>query len=152
MKAKLYALIDPRNGLVMYIGKTCNRLEERLTMHLCQGADAVICWGAELGELGLKPEILLIDEAPMDEWRWRERDLIEAFPSLLNKLDGGGGVAYKWALPRKEYFRRRDARRRDRKRLVSIDAWEASLYDADNIINGQYYDTTMEWGRYSDSQ
>ena len=154
MKAKLYALTDPRNNLVMYIGKTCRTLQYRLTMHLCQGSKAVLAWAAELKAVGLKPEIFLIDEVPMDEWRKREIELIEAFPAggLLNKMDGGEGTAFRWARTKSEYDKDRRRKTRDLQCLVPLDEWEATLYAPDKVVNGQYYDRAMEWGRYSDTQ
>ena len=153
MHVKLYALVDPRTSLVMYIGKTCDRLSVRLTMHLCQGSKAIMTWGRELASLGQRPKIFLIDEVPLNEWRQRERDLIEVFPSLLNKYSGGGGAAFRWAPTRSEYDTQRGRDKRDEERLVPLDTWVATLgEDGEDIINGQYYDRAMEWGRYSDSQ
>ena len=152
MEANLYALIDPRNRLVMYIGKTCRTLQYRLTMHLCQGSKAVLAWVAELKTSGLKPEIFLIDKVPLDEWREREIDLIEAFPSLLNKYTGGGGAAFRWALARENNIEHH-TNRRDKIRLVSFELWAKALgEEGENIINGQHYDALMKWGSYSDLQ
>ena len=154
MNAKLYALIDPRNNLVMYIGKTCRTLQYRLTMHLCQGAKAVMAWTAELKVDGLKPEIFLIDEVPMDEWRRREIELIEAFPSggLLNKLSGGEGTAFRWARTKSEYDKEYKRKLRDAERLVALEEWETEQdMMSTDIIKGQHRDNReMGWGPYID--
>lgn len=151
MEAKIYALVDPRTSFVQYVGKTCTPLRDRLAMHLCQGSKAVLAWATELKALGLKPDVFLIDEVPMDEWRWRENDLIEAFPSLLNVYSGGGGGGFQWSPTRHEYNVKRGRNKRDRERLVSLDSWEESQdIMAESVISGQQHASSMGWGSYSD--
>lgn len=51
----IYALVDPRDGAVRYIGQTTKTLEERLAGHTANPAPRVEEWISELREAGLAP-------------------------------------------------------------------------------------------------
>ena len=92
---RVYALRDPRDHAVRYIGVTSQHLATRLAGH-CRGIDGSLekrAWIAELAELGLVPEIVLLDafyassmaEAQIVERKWAYRYLI-AGADLLNEV------------------------------------------------------------------
>ncbi|MFE0039457.1 hypothetical protein [Streptomyces sp. NPDC059015] len=60
---RLYALTDPRDEVVRYIGQTTKALEERLAGHLASPATKVAPWIAELKAAGLAPQISLLRDA-----------------------------------------------------------------------------------------
>lgn len=55
----IYGLIDPRDGVVRYVGKSA-RPEARLVHHRCSGATSVRAWFAELLALGLTPTLTIL--------------------------------------------------------------------------------------------
>lgn len=78
----IYALIDPRNGLVFYVGQTKN-LERRMKFHYADGGikrkspirDAKYIYWHALEKAGFKPKVELLEEVSMDEsrqieWEW----------------------------------------------------------------------------------
>lgn len=99
-KVQIYALIDPRNNQIRYVGKTINTLQNRLREHIwisrterskCRRA----VWIKELFESNLKPEIVLLETVNENQWRkaeqkW-EKDLKNQGFDLLNDLPTGGG-------------------------------------------------------------
>ena len=149
MRVKLYALVDPRTDLVQYVGQTTQEIEARKKQHKWGASCA--SWYGELETLELEPVVVLIDEVPMDEWRWRERDMVGAFPSLLNQYSGGGGGGFRWSPTRHEYDVKRGRDERDSKRLVPLEDWEESQDAmAESVIRGQTHTSSMGWGPYSD--
>lgn len=68
----IYALIDPRNGAVCYVGQTVCQLKKRLVEHYAAPRTSQMrTWIEELAALGLKPEIKLLEEVPrsrLDEY------------------------------------------------------------------------------------
>lgn len=91
--AEIYALIDPRNGEVRYIGKA-NNSADRLKTHIRDSRrrhTPVYCWVKKLGGMGLVPivEVLMVT----DDWQFHERRLIELSRArgdrILNVADGG---------------------------------------------------------------
>lgn len=106
----LYALTDPRDSRVRYIGRTINPLERRLREHLYVGRRGKVkdgrkaAWFDELAAAGLKPGILLLETAERATFQAREKALIEQYrqtePDLLNVHAGGdgslGGYLLKW--------------------------------------------------------
>jgi hypothetical protein len=99
----IYALVDPRNQTMRYIGKSV-RPKTRFSEHLSQSSLKVDTyknhWIKSLLRLGLKPELEIIDEVDYrDDWsieekRWiaRIRNLAPGYPNLTNVSDGGEGI------------------------------------------------------------
>lgn len=79
MDLAIYALIDPRDHGVRYVGMTCTKLQRRLKGHLTQsslrGPSARSAWLRELDGLGLVPLIVEL-ESPLGGHRERERHWI----------------------------------------------------------------------------
>jgi len=98
-KVKIYALIDPNNNSVRYIGKTELSLEKRLYLHLWDlkrcGNKHKVNWINKLKKENKKPEIVLIEEVDFDDWKFFEQYWIEQFKAwgfnLLNYHEGGSG-------------------------------------------------------------
>ena len=92
-RSVIYALIDPRDGRVRYIGKAKDA-QKRLKGHMreTRRRSPLYSWIASLKKRGLQPscEILL---TCVGDWREAEKRLIaeyrEKFSDLLNLADGG---------------------------------------------------------------
>lgn len=97
----IYALIDPRDGLARYIGKTNNRIG-RLQQHERKSHNQdVQKWLGELSNLGLEVKMEILERVPMGEdWRiaesyWMREAFKQGWP-ILNKVAGGDGVPLKF--------------------------------------------------------
>jgi hypothetical protein len=99
----IYALCDPRDDSVRYIGKTIHPLHLRFAAHMRAGRRAgrrkpVHNWINGLLAIGQRPYIRCIQTVPC-EWDWQaaERFWIAAARrtgySLMNLTDGGEGVS-----------------------------------------------------------
>lgn len=93
---KIYALRDPRDSVVRYVGQTLCPLWRRVSDHI-QAAkrgrpkhSPKAGWILELRSLGMKPEIVLLEECTGD-WREAECRWIASYPDLFNAKRGGGG-------------------------------------------------------------
>jgi hypothetical protein len=95
----IYALIDPRDGRVRYVGKTGETLEKRLAKHLYAAKSATggcyrISWLKSVLNRGDAPGIVTLFECESNWQRW-ERFWIKWFreiePKLTNATDGGDG-------------------------------------------------------------
>jgi len=96
----IYALKDPRDNEVKYIGKTSSP-RRRLTEHLSQSSlnkypqTKVKEWIKEVKALGLKP-IMSVLESVESNWQSQEKFWINQFREngarLLNHTDGGEGL------------------------------------------------------------
>lgn len=96
-QAVIYALLDPRDGAVRYVGKTGQRLSRRLAMHIRHAAKAqwpVSVWIRSLVEAGTTPEIHRLEIAGED-WGACEQRWIDHFRAagaeLTNVTRGGTG-------------------------------------------------------------
>ena len=94
-KTSIYVLIDPSTNEIRYVGKTTQRLCNRLSGHMkADFATYSGRWIGVLGKRGLRPKIHLIDEA-LDDWPDRERYWIKFFREagcrLTNVSAGGDG-------------------------------------------------------------
>lgn len=99
---KIYALVDPRDGEIRYIGITKHALERRLREHVAQVArqqrTAKDRWIGKLVVLGVMPDIVQLEAAPDHasgeeaERRWIAH-YRGAGVELLNLTDGGAGFA-----------------------------------------------------------
>lgn len=96
----IYALCDPRNGEIRYIGKT-NDPKGRLRSHINQAKMGryrhhTANWLRSLIAIGLKPDLIVIYEvAPPQTWQDAERSAISAALKrgcrLTNYTSGGDG-------------------------------------------------------------
>ncbi len=91
----IYALIDPRDGVIKYVGKSYDP-QERLKGHLKNCKRTVTLknrWIAKLKSLDLKPSIQILEEVLESEWEDRERYWIKELQNqgyLLKNGDRGG--------------------------------------------------------------
>lgn len=102
----IYALRDPRDGAVRYVGKTTKGLDERLHGHLklarLRPKSHRDWWIRSLGAVGLTPQIEVIEEGHWStansnfrECYWNES--LSMFYDLTNHTPGGDGlVDYNW--------------------------------------------------------
>lgn len=93
--ADIYALCDPRDGRVRYVGKA-NCAAKRLATHIRDSSTRdtpVYRWFRKLAGLGLLPEVKVIWTVPQAEWPEHERNAIAFFTErgvkLLNVAPGG---------------------------------------------------------------
>lgn len=96
MICRIYALVDPTNNEVRYIGQTTNPLNRRLSQHLWDQRNSHrAAWINSLKQKELKPKIVLIEEG---EWTQEECDQKEIFwiswgrenfSNLTNHANGG---------------------------------------------------------------
>jgi len=98
----IYALVDPRNKSIRYVGWTSQLPEKRLCAHLSEARLGKIShrynWLRELLREDLKPEITILEEISYPEREEKERYWIAYFgrESLVNGTDGGeGSLGYK---------------------------------------------------------
>jgi hypothetical protein len=109
----IYALFDPRDGRVRYIGATSSKLFRRCATHraMCRKTKSpVAVWVASLLDAGVRPSIRRVF-GPTEEWEQAERDAItahrEAGCELLNVTAGGMGCH--GLIPSKETRAKRSA-------------------------------------------
>jgi hypothetical protein len=92
----IYALCDPRNGQIRYIGKA-NNIGQRYATHLREKSKCHrSVWIQSLLAMGIKPELTIIENVEADAtWQDRERFWIKHYRSLgydlTNYTDGGEG-------------------------------------------------------------
>ncbi len=111
MRVLIYALIDPRDRRVRYVGRTVNRLRTRLREHVSCAmrgkgeSQAKNEWILEVLSSGVRPGIVQLEEVLGDNYGEREKAWIarfkEAGADLLNCRDGGegsidGGYKIQW--------------------------------------------------------
>lgn len=126
----VYGLVDPRTGEIRYIGRTCRKLETRLSGHISArhqryagGSKAKRAWINELIDAGLKPTIRALEtfDSELDaleaEGRWIKKGMAEGWP-LTNRQKSGRGMVSRAG--REERIQRRfrewaEARRRNRR-------------------------------------
>lgn len=94
----IYALIDPRDNQVRYIGKA-NNPEDRYKNHYNSARDKDTHkrnWINNIRKDGLRPELLILDEVPIDNWQYWERFYISLYKTygfnLVNYTNGGDGA------------------------------------------------------------
>lgn len=96
MQTKIYVLIDPRDGIIKYVGKTVQKLKYRLTQHITEKSNNKRkTWIKSLKNKGLLPIIEELDECEWEESAALERYWISQFKTwgfvLKNMNDGGDG-------------------------------------------------------------
>lgn len=96
----IYALIDPRDSHVRYIGKA-NNPKERYNNHFNSSRDKNTYkrnWINSLRNDGYRPELLILDEVPIITWQYWEKFYISLFKSygfkLVNYTLGGDGSTF----------------------------------------------------------
>jgi hypothetical protein len=94
----IYALLDPRNLRIRYIGKTTQPLKRRLLGHVGSARQLmngypVVIWIRQLLTLDMKPTIHLLEVTDLENWASRERYWIaygyKRKWKLLNATNGG---------------------------------------------------------------
>src|SRR5580692_2736393 len=66
---RIYALVDPRDSRVRYVGVTSRTLADRLRFHLEKPTNArTRAWFSDLARAGLRPYISLLEHVGADEW------------------------------------------------------------------------------------
>lgn len=93
----IYALKDPRDGAVRYIGATV-RPKRRIWEHIYYAVEETnhrACWIRSLLKKGILPEFEVLAQVPETEWPQHEIDYIAAFRTLgcdlVNSTRGGDG-------------------------------------------------------------
>ena len=96
MTAFIYALNDPNTGKCRYVGKSVNP-KKRFRAHInsaVKPSSHKNCWILGLRQRGQAPHLEILDEVPMQEWEFWEREYIRVFRAigfdLVNLSDGGG--------------------------------------------------------------
>lgn len=90
----IYALSDPRDGNVRYIGKS-NNVKHRFNSHVSELTKRTnkTNWIKSLLKLNLKPDIFIVDEVDINEWQFWEIHYISLFKyygfKLTNSTIGG---------------------------------------------------------------
>lgn len=89
----LYVLTDPTTGAVRYLGKSDNPFK-RFKSHLRDSTPShKKSWINSLKSRGLVPHMDLLDEVPVSQWQFWEREYIRVFRAigipLVNQCDGG---------------------------------------------------------------
>lgn len=96
--ARIYALIDPRDKRVRYIGMTTQALRKRYGAHLrdCRKGTYRSRWISALRAQGLKPIMLELETVPAEDRADAERRWIAFYRAagarLVNATDGGEGT------------------------------------------------------------
>jgi len=102
MKVNIYELLDPRDLLPRYIGRTSGSIKSRLSNHITEAKTNAsnshrINWINELLKLNLKPVVNLIAVVNKDQWDIWEIFYIQLYKdlgySLVNGSIGGDGYA-----------------------------------------------------------
>ena len=92
---QVYALCDPRNGKLRYVGLSEN-LPNRFRDHWEGGSTGQTMrnWLCELRDAGTKPLMLVLCEhADWQQASYMERNLINYYPGLLNRQDRDKALA-----------------------------------------------------------
>lgn len=83
MQVKIYALINPINSNVFYIGATSGKLYIRLSAHLtCKNNNRKYSMVTLIKSLGLRPEMLLLDTVNKRDAAFYEQFYMDLFRSF----------------------------------------------------------------------
>ena len=103
IKVLIYALIDPRNDEIRYVGKTTQKVEARITAHMRDKSNCHrVHWLNELKRDGLRPDWIIrecIETIKEGGWPWQESEkfwiarMRSMNVNLTNNTDGGDGVS-----------------------------------------------------------
>lgn len=99
----IYGLSDPTQyNKIRYIGKS-DKPEIRYFEHLKDATTNInthkTCWIRKLLSQNLQPTLIILDEVPIDKWKWFEKTWIDEYRKLgfklVNTAEGGwGGAPY----------------------------------------------------------
>jgi len=96
----IYGLVDPRTDEIRYIGKA-NDIRQRLKNHLNPARyrpTHKFNWIRKLRRLNMKPYLIILDEVPINDWKFWEKFWIQLIKSwgfnLVNHTEGGEGLTY----------------------------------------------------------
>ena len=96
----IYALLDPRDGKIRYVGKA-NDTARRLKAHVNPARykpTHKFNWLKSLRNLSLKPVMVTLEECPTSVWKHREKYWIRYFYkrgyNLTNYTSGGDGLSF----------------------------------------------------------
>lgn len=122
----IYSLIDPRDNVIKYIGKTVKTIEQRLSQHVFQWKrdkgrhNKLNSWIKSLAKLELKPIIEVIDICDESNWKEYERGYIALMKScgapLKNQTIGGDQIP--------ENINSPEAKEKRLKTLTTSEAWK----------------------------
>lgn len=93
----IYTLSDPRTGQIRYVGKS-DKPQTRFRSHINE--QRLNChrtkWIKSLLRCGLEPKMEILDEVPLAQWQFWEREYIRVFKmlgiNLVNNTIGGEGM------------------------------------------------------------
>jgi len=94
----IYALLDPRDNQIRYIGKAKN-LKKRVIEHLkLRERTYKNNWLKSIVALGLKPKVKVLEIVNDDDWQDKERYYIKYYKDLgcrlTNMTEGGEGIDF----------------------------------------------------------
>jgi hypothetical protein len=99
MTTFIYELIDPTTSETRYIGKS-NNPQNRFLEHYLFSNESYTHknnWINKLKSQGIRPQLKILDEVDLDEWRFWEKFYIALYKSwgfnLLNYTGGGDGLS-----------------------------------------------------------
>ena len=97
MKILIYALIDPRDGKIKYIGKT-NNIRKRIREHIRDEENNLkYAWIKSLKKLKLQPEVLILEETDLGNdnfWEIFWISQCKAWGFELKNMTNGGDGSY----------------------------------------------------------
>lgn len=105
MNTFIYALIDPRNNKIRYIGKA-NNPYKRFPQHINEAKNSntkKANWIKSLIKNLIRPELLILDEVEKNNWQFWEKFYISLYKSWgfdLTNVTEGGGAEYEYSLNR----------------------------------------------------
>lgn len=89
----IYALVDPRDGIIRYVGKTDDlsfRYEEHLQEAVTNPDISKSKWISELVDENLLPKCIVLEEVPFEEWRDKEIYWISCHKETILNIHAGG--------------------------------------------------------------
>jgi hypothetical protein len=98
----IYALQDPRDNRVRYVGKTSGKIDERVRSHLKEATYSKshthrLHWLKSLLAANLSPAVIILEEGAGTSWQDAEKKWIKEYrnrgASLVNGTEGGDGLS-----------------------------------------------------------
>lgn len=95
MTTYIYALECPETKEIRYVGKADDLIKRYREHGRVGGSHEKMRWIRSLRAKGLRPNLIVLEEAPWDDWedieRWWIKELRAHGSPLLNRCDGGRG-------------------------------------------------------------